>query len=247
MRVSEGIEVLSIEMALASGTSVLHPTVLRDDAAGVTLIDAGLPGALEPLGQALEAAGTPLAVLRRIIVTHQDIDHIGGLPEILAAVGQRVEVLAHAADRPYIEGELRPIKFDPKRLKGMLEQLPADRRAALERLLLDPPKAPVDRTLDDGDELPILGGLRVVATPGHTPGHICLYHPASKTLIAGDAVVVEDGRVRGPNPRATPDMERAMASVRKLAALDITTLVAYHGGVVTRGVGDQLRELSRGA
>jgi len=249
MRIADGIEALDIQVQLPGGPGLIHPTALLDETAGeraVVLIDAGMPGSLPSFRTAMDAAGAPLARLGRVIVTHQDLDHIGGLPEILAAAPGPVEVLAHAAERPYIEGERRLLKLDPERMKGAMEGMPPERRAALERLLTHPPRAHVNRTLDDGEELPLLGGLRVVATPGHSPGHISLYHPGSRTLIAGDAVVVEGGRVQGPRPQVTPDMELAMASVARLAELDVRALVAYHGGVVTQGVNGQLRALATG-
>ena len=46
----------------------------------------------------------------------------------------------------------------------------------------------VDRIVEDGEELPFCGGITVIHTPGHTPGHICLYIGQNKTLIAGDAL-----------------------------------------------------------
>ncbi|MHB8917725.1 MAG: MBL fold metallo-hydrolase [Desulfocucumaceae bacterium] len=54
-------------------------------------------------------------------------------------------------------------------------------------------KADVGRTVADEEELPYCGGITVIHTPGHTPGHICLYHKQSRTLIAGDALFAEGG------------------------------------------------------
>ncbi len=57
----------------------------------------------------------------------------------------------------------------------------------------------VNRTLSDGEVLPYCGGIIVIHTPGHTPGHICLYHKMSKTLIVGDVMNIVDGQLVGPN------------------------------------------------
>ncbi len=246
MRVAEGVEALELTMEFMGGPSVIHPTLIWDDHEAL-LVDAGMPGQLEPLRQACERAGVPLQRLTRVIVTHQDIDHIGGLPALLAGVDGPVEVLAHADDRPYIEGERRPIKMDPARWAARLGELEPQRRAAIEALLADPPRARVDRTLADGERLPYCGGIRVIHTPGHTPGHLSLYLERSRTLIAGDALVSEDGVLQGPRPGVTLDMATALRSVGKLTGLDVERAVTYHGGLVERDVATRLAEIAAGA
>jgi glyoxylase-like metal-dependent hydrolase (beta-lactamase superfamily II) len=103
---------------------------------------------------------------------------------------------------------------------------------------------PVDETLRDGARLDVAGGVRVISTPGHTSGHICLYLERSRTLVAGDAMTAGEGRLLGPNPSATPDMPTAIGSVRKLAELDVCAIVCYHGGVVEDDASGQLRRLA---
>jgi glyoxylase-like metal-dependent hydrolase (beta-lactamase superfamily II) len=68
--------------------------------------------------------------------------------------------------------------------QAQLDQLPEPWRSALKRVLDHPPAAPVDRTITHGERLPIAGGLVVIGTPGHTPGHISLYHQPSPSLLA---------------------------------------------------------------
>ena len=83
-----------------------------------------------------------------------------------------------------------------------------------------------------------------MATPGHTVGHLCLYLERSRTIIAGDALTAEDGRLQGPNPTATGDMPTAARSVARLAELDVDAIVCYHGGVVVDDAGGQLRRVA---
>jgi glyoxylase-like metal-dependent hydrolase (beta-lactamase superfamily II) len=145
-------------------------------------------------------------------------------------------VLAHPADAPYIDGSLRPMKVTPE----MLERRP-QMREVLDRL--EPVR--VDEHLDDGERLDLAGGIRVIFTPGHTPGHLSLYLERPKVLVAGDALTAEEGRLNGPNPPLTLDAGEAARSVRRLAELDVETIVCYHGGVVDEDADAQLRRVVR--
>ena len=239
MRIADGVHVLPIPRDSRGAAGFLNLTLILDDDNGNTLVDAGLPGQTEAISAALLDAGIEVRDLRRIIFTHQDLDHIGSGAALVRQSGARV--LAHHADAPYVEGELRPIKVTPE----MLERRP-QMREVLERL--EP--VGVDEHLDDGERLDLAGGIRVIFTPGHTPGHLSLYLERPKVLVAGDALTAEEGHLNGPNPSMTLDMRAAMQSIRRLADLQIYTIVCYHGGVVGEDANGQLRrviqETSRG-
>ena len=79
--------------------------------------------------------------------------------------------------------------------------------------------------LDDGAEV---FGLRMVATPGHTAGHMSAFDPATGVLVAGDALTNTDG-LAGSNPQFTADAAAATASVRTMAGLAVTTVLFGHG------------------
>jgi glyoxylase-like metal-dependent hydrolase (beta-lactamase superfamily II) len=79
--------------------------------------------------------------------------------------------------------------------------------------------------------LPYCGGIRVIHTPGHTVGHVCLYHEQSRTLIAVDALNVDGGVLRPSSPAMSYDALQALASLRALATVDIGSVVCYHGGL----------------
>jgi glyoxylase-like metal-dependent hydrolase (beta-lactamase superfamily II) len=145
-------------------------------------------------------------------------------------------VLAGATETPYIDGTLPP-RFA---LPEVLAQRP-ELRAVAERFQ----PTPVDQQLQDGARLDLAGGVRVIFTPGHTPGHICLYLERSKALIAGDALTAAEGRLQGPNESATPDMPAAGQSARKLAELDVRAIVCYHGGAVLDDAQGQLRRVAQ--
>src|SRR5215212_7835461 len=232
MRIADGVYVLPIPRGSREAEGFLNLTLVLDDENGNTLVDTGLPGQEEALASVLDEAGVGVRDLRRIILTHQDLDHIGSGAALVRQSGARV--LAHAADAPYIEGELRPLKPTPE----MLEQRP-QMREVLQRL--EP--VGVDESLEDGEHLDLAGGIRVIFTPGHTPGHTSLYLERSKVLIAGDALTAEGGRLNGPNPPVTLDTDEAARSARRLAQLDVETVVCYHGGVVSEDAKGQLQRV----
>ena len=96
------------------------------------------------------------------------------------------------------------------------------------------------KPVQDGDEV---FGLRIIGTPGHTMGHISIYDPSTKVLVAGDALRNAGGLV-GSDPPNTADPLEAAASVRKLATLDVATILPGHGDPVTTGAADELRKLA---
>ena len=232
MKVANGVYVLPIPRSPQEPESVLNLTLIVDEHDDNTLVDAGLPDQMEAISAALLEAGIGVSDLRRIIFTHQDLDHVGSGAALVRQSGARV--LAHSADAPYIEGSLRLLKPSPE----MLEQRP-QMREVLERL--EP--VGIDEYVEDGTRLDLAGGTKVISTPGHTPGHISLYLERSKVLIAGDALRAERGSLNGPNPSMTLEMRTAIQSIRRLADLEIDTIVCYHGGVVSEDVNGQLRRV----
>ena len=188
--------------------------------------------------------GGPFATLNKVILTHQDIDHMGSLPDLLTSSNRTLEVLAHEADKPYIEGDKPLLKMNRERMARILEALPEAHRKQADAMFSNPPQAHVDRTVSNGERLPYCGGITVIHTPGHTPGHISLYLNRSKTLIAGDALSITDGQLSGPNPQATPDMDTALQSLQEFPRYDMETVVCYHGGLFRDNANRRLEELS---
>lgn len=243
MKIADGVAVLKLTMELMGRQSIIYPTLIWDKDTAI-LVDTGVPGQLKAIQEGMAIEDVPFDRLVKVIITHQDIDHIGGLPDLLRESGGRIEVLAHAEEKPYIEGQKPLIKLQ---MGKFLDNLPEEQRRRMVALFSNPPKAGVDRTVADGERLPYCGGITVIATPGHTPGHISLYLNRTKVLITGDALTVSEGTLLGPNPRATADPDQANKSLRKLLPLDIETVICYHGGVYQNKVNQRLAELANGA
>lgn len=244
MKIGTTIDALELTMQLGGNSSIIHPTLFWGEE-GATLVDTGMPGQLNDIQTAIEKAGKSFSDVKRIILTHQDVDHIGGLTELLNAANGKIEVYAHAEDIPYIEGDKHLIKFDPARFEKMFEALPDDVAAKMQEQFTHLQTNKVDHALVDGEELPFHPGTKVVFTPGHTPGHMSLYVESEKLLIAGDALVVdENGQLQGPREAVTPDMDKAMASVAKLTEYDIEKVLCYHGGLFTNNPNARLKEIT---
>jgi glyoxylase-like metal-dependent hydrolase (beta-lactamase superfamily II) len=243
MTIADKVDALEIPMSFLGGTGTIHPVVLWDGGDGITLVDAGLPGQLPQIEAGLKELGLELGDVRRLLLTHQDIDHIGSADAVVKATG--AVVYAHAADVPYIQGEKPLLKMDASRYEARIQGLPEAQKKAVRALLASPPKVAVQTVLNGGEELPFHGGIVVVPTPGHTPGHVCYYLKKQKLLLAGDAMRVEEGSLIGPSPMATPDMRSAVASLKSLLPFTIDSVLCYHGGLVNRDVGARLKELAR--
>jgi glyoxylase-like metal-dependent hydrolase (beta-lactamase superfamily II) len=88
------------------------------------------------------------------------------------------------------------------------------------------------KAVNDGDEV---FGLEIIATPGHTPGSICLYEPNLGLLVAGDALITSGGAVQRPNERFTSDMAEAVRSLEKLSETEFEIVLPGHGDPILKG------------
>ncbi|MDR1359168.1 MAG: MBL fold metallo-hydrolase [Coriobacteriales bacterium] len=234
---AHGIEVLEI----ADARDCLHPVVLGGKT-GYALVDTGFPGMMGPLEAALRASGCALADIGQIVLTHQDLDHIGGVNGI-RELAPRVQIWAHVDDAPFMSGLQKPLKLasdeaDYEAASPGRKRFIDEARSGYAASVFE-----VDHLLNAGDELvwDVVGPVRVLHAPGHTPGHIMLYAEHSRTLIPGDGLVVADGRLIGPLPQFAEDLTRAYASLEQLLSLPIRTVVAYHGGVFQGDIHGALR------
>lgn len=201
---------------------------------GLTLIDAGMPND----GRKILAFLAKLAPARldRIIITHGDIDHMGGLAEVQAATGAKV--ICHAVEKDVVEGRTPRQMGDSlaARLYGQLFDL------ASKAVLRYRPVGHVDELVLDKQML--VEGLQVVHAPGHTAGQIALFEPQRGILIAGDALNHRrgDGRLGLPARMATPHMDIAQDSIRKLASLQGVQVICFgHGAPLTQNAAQRLK------
>jgi glyoxylase-like metal-dependent hydrolase (beta-lactamase superfamily II) len=219
-----------------------------EEADGITIIDAGLPGHWAELQKELAQLGRSLDDVRGIVLTHGDTDHIGYAERLRRERGAPVYV--HELDAGRARGEVKkpntgwgPIKIGP--LSKFLWY--SARRGGL-RI---PPLTEV-ATFTDGETLDLPGAPRIIHTPGHTPGSVVVHVPAVDALFVGDALTT--GHVltgqRGPRPAPfTLEPDMALESLSKLETVQATWLLPGHGAPWRGGVPEairQIREVSAG-
>jgi glyoxylase-like metal-dependent hydrolase (beta-lactamase superfamily II) len=190
--------------------------VCEDD--GLTLIDTTLPRGARKILAAAEELGAPIV---RIALTHAHGDHIGSLDELVAEL-PGVEVIIGARDARLLAKDRTLDPGEPQ------SKLRGDYRGA---------RTAPTRTVGDGERV---GSLEVLASPGHTPGHVAFLDTRDGTLFCGDAFATLGGISTSAraNPRfplvvmGTWDRGTELQSARRLRALDPARLAPGHGAIV---------------
>jgi len=225
MKLAKNVALLPISR---EGTGDLN-LVLAWDEKNLVLIDAGVPGQTEDISNAIANEGFNAKDLTHIIITHQDWDHIGCVAD-LQKLAPSLRVVAHADEAPYLDGRTTPIKLAAR--LGQYDTLSEELRATIDiwKNMYENSPIKVHDQVQDGQVIPICGGIEIVHVPGHTPGHIAAYLKESRIIVCGDAANVKDGVLTGSNPIHTHDIKQAEESLDKIKQYDLRGIVAYHTG-----------------
>jgi glyoxylase-like metal-dependent hydrolase (beta-lactamase superfamily II) len=198
------------------GNDLINSFAFVDSDGSVCLVDAGLKGASRKLLAALGAIGKSATDVSNILLTHAHFDHVGGAARLRDATGASVQL--HDDDAGY----LREGKAPPFGQKGLLARVMAMASPGL-------PACHVDATFCEGDLLPIAGGIRVLHTPGHTPGHASFLHEPSGVLITGDALFNFRDRISYSFAMFCSDSVLSRETADRLGEVDYEVAAFTHG------------------
>jgi len=202
-----------------------------DDDGQVTLVDAGTKSAPKRIVAGLRQLGSAPSEVTRIIATHAHGDHVGGLSNLRGRTSAPVAV--HERDAAYVREGKGPV---------------LDRSTIGGRLFRHGPGATpttVEEELVDGQVVEVGGGLRVVHTPGHTPGHVALLHEPTGVLVTGDAIWNMFSRRSWPIASFCTDHALNEKTAHVLGELDYEVAAFTHGPEIRDGAREAVRGFLR--
>lgn len=198
----------------------------------LTLVDTGYPSFLPLIENAMLKHGYEMKNLKNIIITHYDDDHLGALYDFKLKYPQ-INIIASEIESNYISGDIKSERL--AQAEKMLERMPNEEKEFGKwfiQQLKNIKHISVDEKVHDGQMI-LNNECQIVATPGHTSGHISLYFPNLDCVITGDAAVQENRELVIANPNFCLDMEKAKESLNKIKSLKAAQYYCYHGGKLT--------------
>ena len=235
---------LPLEFKFENIQLTINPVIIKYQKEMV-LGDCGYPGFKSKIAEAMSKKSLNINDLSKIIITHHDHDHMGALNEIVNTC-PNIEVLASIEQAPYLLGDKKSLRLKEAIINQ--EKLSGDERKEHQKFIeMIKSVKTINKVtkVKDGDNLLICKGLKIIDTSGHMPGHISIYVPEAKTLIAGDALAVKEGKLT-LDKQFVMNLDQAVESVRKLLDYEIDKIICYHGGEYTKNIRESLIRIAQG-
>ncbi|WP_344138745.1 MBL fold metallo-hydrolase [Pedococcus bigeumensis] len=191
--------------------------ILRDADGQVTLVDMGVKQSGPKVLAALASIGSGPSDVTQLLLTHAHPDHAGGAAHVAQQTGRDFAI--HEDDAAYAEAGQSPPRDQSFWLARLMTRFMGSNAF---------PAVTVGERLVDGQVLDIAGGLEVVHTPGHSPGHAAYLHRGSGVLITGDSIFNVRG-LRWPIKSFCTSFALTTKTAHRLAELDYTTAAFTHG------------------
>ncbi len=232
--------ITTLQIKRDEGPIIIYPTLIQVNNKSM-LVDCGYEETFEEFVAALGSIGMTIKDLNAIIISHDDIDHLGAL-HLFKNANPDLIIYSSKIEEPSVSGKVKSERLI--QAENSLDNIPEEHKNwAIEFIqqLKNIQRINVELTLDDNDK--IEEEIVVIHTPGHTKGHISLYIPSESTIIASDAIVIEGDELDIANPEFTLDITSALKSVEKIRDLKPAKLICYHGGVLETKVDEKLEAL----
>lgn len=219
---------LPIEFEFNEQKQCIYPSliIVNDE---LTLVDTGYMNFLPLIEEAILKHGYKMKNLKNIIITHYDDDHIGALYDFKVKYPY-VNIIASEIESNYINGDIKSERL--VQAEDMLERMTNEEKEFGKwfiQQLKNIKHISVDEKVHN-DQMILNGECQIVATPGHTSGHISLYFPNLDCVITGDAAVQENCELVIANPDFCLDIEKAEESLKRIKDLKAVKYYCYHGG-----------------
>lgn len=221
MEVTQGVH-------LIPGVKMSRVYLIEDKT--LTLVDTGFPWDVRRILKYIVSIGRRPEDIGHILMTHNHPDHTSGGLGISKRTG--AEIVAHQHDTK-ANSDNRQSLGHMKVFGGLEVPLPFFRHT------------PVAHLVSENDVPSYLSHIRVIHTPGHTPGSVCYLLEDRGVLFSGDTIFSNGNRVSRSIPFPGYNADDYRESLRKLGEMQFDSLCGGHGSPLVGGASDRLRELLR--
>ncbi|ADO77200.1 MBL fold metallo-hydrolase [Halanaerobium praevalens] len=232
--------ILTLEFKIKNDIIKVHPVLIKEGKE-LILFDAGYPNQLNQIESELNRLEFSINDLTKVFISHHDHDHIGSLKS-LKMKNPFIEVISSKIEKSFIDGSEKSLRLvQAEKYNQTLAEEEREVGESFVKYLETINTVNVDITVKENDY--IASGIRVISTPGHTPGHLSLFLEEESVLLVGDALAYENNQLSIANPEFTLDIDECINSIRKIKKMEIKKLICYHGGLVESNISDSLKKL----
>lgn len=204
----------------------------------LVLVDAGAPRDYKLIVDRIKSLGRSPVEIGHILLTHFHVDHAGAAAALKRLSG--AQVVSSETEAPFIQGKKHVGSVYKMGVLGRAISLVPKAAATFTRV----PPVEVDVTLKDGEVLPVFGGFRMMASPGHTPGTCCYFWEEKGVLFSGDAIINTYRFFTLPTVGFSYDFDEAARSARHVVDAmeeeDVWLVCPGHGPMVEDSAREKL-------